>query len=76
MITKNTRYFAMIALVCMLITTFTFLLPISADEVTAPEEETVVMSTSEILATYLTTEYGSKEENLCIAKVFPHPGGP
>ena len=34
MITKNTRYFAMIALVCMLITTFTFLLPISADEVT------------------------------------------
>ncbi|MBQ5602519.1 MAG: hypothetical protein IIU77_06840 [Clostridia bacterium] len=64
MITKNTRYFAMIALVCMLITTFTFLLPISADEVTAPEEETVVMSTSEILATYLTTEYGSKEEKL------------
>ena len=65
MITKNTRYFAMIALVCMLITTFTFLLPISAeDAVVEDKEEEVVMSTSEILATYLTTEYLNKEEKL------------
>ncbi|MBE6608611.1 MAG: hypothetical protein E7633_08655 [Ruminococcaceae bacterium] len=64
MITKNTRYFAMIALVCLLITTFTFLLPISAEDAIVEEEENVVMSTSEILATYLTAEYESREEKL------------
>ncbi len=65
MITRNTRYFAMIALVCMLITTFTFLLPISAeDAVVEEEEEEIIMSTSEILATYLTAEYETKEEKL------------
>ncbi len=69
MVTKNTRLFAMILLLCTLIATFTFLLPVSAEgeETTTPEEggeDEVIMSTADILATYLTAEYKTKEEKL------------
>ena len=63
MITKNTRYASMIVLVCMLIATFTFLLPVSAAE-TSVEDDRALMYTDEILATYLTTVYENEEAKL------------
>ncbi len=64
MITRNTRYASLIVLVCMIVATFTFLLPVSADGATSSEGDRALMTTDEILATYLTTVYESKEAKL------------
>ena len=64
MISRNTRYASFIVLVCMIIATFTFLLPVSADGVAEKEDDRALMTTDEILATYLTKVYESKEAKL------------
>ncbi len=61
---KNIRAFATIALVAMLVATFAFLLPVSAETEEVPETDKNLMTTAEILKTYLTTVYETKEEKL------------
>lgn len=64
MITRNTRYVSMIVLVCMIVATFTFLLPVSADSTAGAETDRSLMTTNEILTTYLTAEYDDEEAKL------------
>lgn len=62
---KNIRAFSTIALIAMLVATFAFLLPVSADtETSEPETDKDLMTTTEILRTYLTEVYENKEEKL------------
>lgn len=63
MFTKNTRIASFIMLICMISAMFTFLLPVSADGV-APEISKDLMTTEEILATYLTKVYENQREKL------------
>ena len=61
MFNKNTRIASLIMLVCMISAMFTFLLPVSADGAAIDRD---LMTTEEILATYLTEVYEDERAKL------------
>ena len=63
MTTKNTRIASLFILICMITAMFTFLLPVSADSA-APETGEELLTTEEILATYLTKVYKNERAKL------------